>query len=73
MDKKLIDEGNNMLIEAWNEHVDDLRENIDKVAERGKVDKGVLLVMKELLSDGVVRPRKKTIEEYFEEQDKLNK
>ena len=69
----LTDEGNDILIEAWNEHLEIFKENIDKAVGRGKVDKETLLVMKELLSEGIVVTKKKTIEEYFEDQDKLNK
>ena len=70
----LTKEGNDILIEEWEERIKKpLLDGIDEAINRGKVDKSVLWIMRELVDDGTVRPRKKTIEEYFEEQDKLNK
>ena len=57
----------------WQDYKDAIMKGIDQAIERGKTDVGVLYIMKELLDDGVVKLKKKTIEEYFEEQDRLNK
>ena len=57
----------------WQDYKKAIMEGIDRAIERGNTDVDVLYIMKELLDDGVVRPNKKTIEEYFEEQDRLNK
>lgn len=73
-EKDLINEGNDLLIKEWEDNFKkELLEGIDQAIARGNTDKSVLWVMKELLDEGAVKPRKKTIEEYFEEQDKLNK
>jgi hypothetical protein len=71
----LIEEGNKLLKEEWeNTFKKQFMDSIDEAIKRGNADTNVLWVMKELLDDGViVRPRKKTIEEYFEEQERLNK
>jgi len=55
-------------LEAWEDYKKVLKQGIDEAIERGKVDRDVLYIMKELLDDGIIRPKKKTIEEYFEEQ-----
>lgn len=66
-------EGNDLILDAWEEQKEALRSGIDEAIQRGKVDRDVLYIMKELLDEGIVRPRKKTIEEYFDEQEHLNK
>ena len=70
----LTDEGNDLLIKEWEEgYKKELLKSIDKTIKRGKADKNVLWIMRELVGEGAVRPKKKTIEEYFEEQERLNK
>jgi hypothetical protein len=70
----LTKEGNDLLIKEWEEGwKKELLDGINKAIERGNADKDVLWIMRELVGEGAVRPKKKTIEEYFEEQDKLNK
>jgi len=71
----LIDEGNKLLKDEWENHFKkQFKDSIDEAIKRGNADTSVLWIMKELLDDGViVKPRKKTIEEYFEEQERLNK
>ena len=64
------EEGNDLIREAWEEHKLAIRDSIDEAIQRGKVDRDVLYIMKELLEEGIVKPKKKTIEEYFEEQEK---
>jgi len=69
----LINEGNKLLIEEWEDQKKSFINDIDEVIARGNGDKYVLQIMKGFLEEGIVKPRKKTIEEYFEEQDRLNK
>ena len=70
----LTKEGNDLLIKEWEEsYKKELLNGIDKAIERGNTDTNVLWLMRGLIDEGAVRPKKKTIEEYFEEQDKLNK
>lgn len=70
----LIDKGNELLKSEWETYYkQQYLDGIEQAIKRGKADKSVLWIMRELLDEGVVKPRKKTIEEYFEEQEKLNK
>ena len=69
----LSNEGNDLLIQEWDDWNTEFKNSIDNVIEKGTANKEVLWIMKERLDEGDVRPRKKTLEEYFEEQDKLNK
>jgi len=57
----------------WQDYKEAIKKGIDQAIERGNTDVDVLYIMKELLDDDVVRPKKKSIEDYFEEQDILNK
>jgi len=66
-------EGDDLIIEAWEEHKTALRDGIEEAINRGKVDRDVLYIMRELLDEGLVKPKKKTIEEYFEEQEQRDK
>jgi len=73
-EEDLTKEGNELLIKEWKEsYRKEILDGIDKAIERGNADKNTLWIMRELIDEGAIRPRKKTIDEYFEEQERLNK
>lgn len=71
-EKTLVEEGNKLLLSEWKNFEQELINGIDEALKRGNTDPVTLRIMKELLGAGEVKVKKKTIEEYFEEQDKLN-